>query len=214
MSTTLEVDFFTSDMHFNHTKIIQWRERDGDVEEMNNDIIDIWNDTVGPRDTVAILGDVLMGPRLEGLPLLSRLNGNLILLPGNHDHCWRGNRRRITEARNWPELYGQYADIIDDGYYTIPGLPETVYMSHFPFWGDHVEEDRYMQYRPPFDPGTWLIHGHVHSLWRTNGNMINVGLDAWGRPLHTTEVTDLMEAEWTFETCPVPNPLSNRKESP
>jgi calcineurin-like phosphoesterase family protein len=50
---------------------------------------------------------------------------------------------------------------------------------HFPYYGDHTEEERYGAYRLA-DNGLPLIHGHVHDLWKTEGsNQYNVGIDAW-----------------------------------
>jgi len=53
-----------------------------------------------------------------------------------------------------------------------------VLLHHFPYDGDSHDEDRYVQWRP-VDEGDWLLHGHVHTNWRQNGRMINVGIDAW-----------------------------------
>lgn len=204
----LDLDWLTSDLHLEHENIVKWRSFDGTARDMTEHVIAIWNDHVGPDDRVGVLGDILMGPRLEGLPLIDRLYGRKYLLPGNHDHCWNGNRRRITEARSWPELYGRHVEIIEDGVYRITGLPQPVHMSHFPYYGDHTDEDRYVQYRPD-DNGLWLLHGHVHGLWRINGRMINLGMDAWGKPVHVSEVASIMEDDLTFIPAPLPNPLSN-----
>ncbi len=204
----LHLDWLTADMHFNHLNILKWRSRGGDVADMNEEIRRRWNAVVGPHHKVGIVGDALMGPRLEGLPLFHGLNGELLLWPGNHDHCWIGNPRRITGARNWPEIYGEYFTLMTDGEYDIEGLPSRVVVSHFPYYGDHTPEERYQKYRPK-DNGLWEIHGHIHSEWKTNDRMINVGMDAWGRPVSVKEVADLMSQPPAFRPCPDPGPLAN-----
>ena len=65
---------------------------------------------------------------------------------------------------------------------------------HFPYRGDSQGLDRYPQARPP-DTGGWLLHGHVHELWRQHQRMINVGCDAWDcRPVDEATLAALIEA--------------------
>jgi len=54
-----------------------------DPEQMNEDMIELWNNTVGPKDKVYHLGDVVINRRF--LSLLHRLNGDQVLIKGNHD---------------------------------------------------------------------------------------------------------------------------------
>lgn len=51
-------------------------------------------------------------------------------------------------------------------------------VDHFPYAGDSGGQDRFLDWRPE-DNGRVLLHGHVHSSWRANGRMINVGVDVW-----------------------------------
>jgi len=53
---------------------------------MNEILIKNWNEIVSPEDTVYHLGDFAMGDRTKISGILSRLNGTLILIRGNHDH--------------------------------------------------------------------------------------------------------------------------------
>lgn len=82
--------FLTSDTHFGHVNICNFTNYDGspvrpwdDVEEMNEEMIKRWNDTVGPKDKVYHLGDVVINRKF--LPILDRLNGDKVLYKGNHD---------------------------------------------------------------------------------------------------------------------------------
>lgn len=80
--------FFISDTHFNHTNIIKYAHRPFYyVEQMNEYMIEQWNNTVGEEDTVFFLGDFLMGraPKVNTKLFLDRLNGHKVMIKGNHD---------------------------------------------------------------------------------------------------------------------------------
>lgn len=80
--------FFTSDTHWNHTNIIKYCNRPYEtVEEMNEGLINNWNSQVKSNDLVFFLGDLLMGTNEKLLnALIKSINGNIILIRGNHDH--------------------------------------------------------------------------------------------------------------------------------
>jgi calcineurin-like phosphoesterase family protein len=82
--------FVIADTHFGHTKSLSFIQPDGSplrpfssVEEMDEVLVSNWNRTVGPKDTIYHLGDVVI-PRAS-LKILDRLNGRKILIRGNHD---------------------------------------------------------------------------------------------------------------------------------
>jgi calcineurin-like phosphoesterase family protein len=82
--------FLTSDTHWGHANICKFTNYDGspvrpwdDVEEMNEEMIKRWNETVGPKDKVYHLGDVVINRRF--LSILDRLNGDKVLIIGNHE---------------------------------------------------------------------------------------------------------------------------------
>ena len=80
--------FVTSDHHFNHENIIKFVGRPFEsVLEMNAIMIENWNKTVKPNDIVWHLGDFRwkhdVGQSASGI--LSRLNGRISLIQGNHD---------------------------------------------------------------------------------------------------------------------------------
>ena len=80
--------FFIADTHFNHANIIKHAERPFyRVEDMNEYMINQWNNTVSPDDTVMFLGDFLMGrqPKVNLKLFMERLNGLKFLIRGNHD---------------------------------------------------------------------------------------------------------------------------------
>jgi calcineurin-like phosphoesterase family protein len=82
--------FLTADTHFSHAKVCTFKAPDGsplrpwdDVEEMDEALVENWNRTVGPKDKVYHLGDVAI--QRKGLKILDRLNGDKVLIKGNHD---------------------------------------------------------------------------------------------------------------------------------
>jgi len=86
--------FFASDHHFGHANILTFKRDDGthlreftDVDHMNEHIIQRHNSVVRPNDKVYFLGDVVMSRKNSALKILERLNGEKILVKGNHDQC-------------------------------------------------------------------------------------------------------------------------------
>jgi calcineurin-like phosphoesterase family protein len=83
--------FLVSDTHFGHKGVCHFTRNDGvtklrpwdSPEEMDEAMIKAWNDRVGPKDKVYHLGDVVMNRK--HLPTMSRLNGDKVLIRGNHD---------------------------------------------------------------------------------------------------------------------------------
>jgi calcineurin-like phosphoesterase family protein len=83
--------FLTSDTHFGHAGVCRFTEAEGvtkirpwtDPDEMDEEMIKRWNDTVRPNDKVYHLGDVVINRK--SLKTLSRLNGDKVLIRGNHD---------------------------------------------------------------------------------------------------------------------------------
>jgi calcineurin-like phosphoesterase family protein len=83
--------FLISDTHFGHKGITQFLRADGvtkerpwdNPEEMDEALVANWNAVVRPKDKVYHLGDVVINRR--ALATLGRLNGEKVLIKGNHD---------------------------------------------------------------------------------------------------------------------------------
>lgn len=198
--------WYSSDLHLLHARIIEYSGRPyQDVSEMSEALIENWNATVGSDDLVWCLGDAAMGQIADSLTLCSRLNGRKILLAGNHDRCWAGWRQhRPGKIHNWAKRYideGGFSLVLDGLTHPTTRLEATegrevlVKLSHFPYTGDHTEEDRYVTWRPEDDGETWLLHGHVHEAWRVDekNRQINVGVDVWNyRPVAEATLADII----------------------
>lgn len=138
--------FYISDLHFSHKNIIGYDNRPYfTVGEMNQALIDNWNGAVKNGDTVFVLGDFHWGNKKEWIGVLEQLNGDKVLVYGNHDAVARKNedvRKRFVECAD-------YLEIDDDGSHVI--------LQHFPI----------VAYKNMFY-GWKHLYGHVHSMMEWN----------------------------------------------
>jgi calcineurin-like phosphoesterase family protein len=199
--------YWTSDWHLGHVRIRELCGRPfGSVEEMNTTLIERVNAVVTARDTLVILGDVIMGKFEETVELLGEIKAKRIwIIPGNHDRfsLAYANRGAPETQRNkrmlWRAEYESARDTVRSGvgsrvggrsgggliraeedrvpsvWHTEVGM-QRVAVSHYPYVGDSGKTDRHRWLRPR-DEGLPLIHGHVHTAWRTSGRQFNVGVD-------------------------------------
>ncbi len=82
--------FLISDTHFGHYGVCKFLNQDGskmrpwdNPEEMDEAMIQYWNETVRPKDTVYHLGDYVINRR--AMKTSSQLHGRKCLIKGNHD---------------------------------------------------------------------------------------------------------------------------------
>jgi calcineurin-like phosphoesterase family protein len=83
--------FLVSDTHFGHAGVCRFTRNDGvtklrpwtDPDEMDEFMVAAWNERVRPTDKVYHLGDVVINRRALGI--MRRLNGDKVLIRGNHD---------------------------------------------------------------------------------------------------------------------------------
>lgn len=181
---------FTADTHFGHARLLELSAARGaafgSVAEMDQALVRNWNETVGPDDTVWVLGDFDMHGKEANLALVAQLNGTKLLVSGNHDACWAGMRDGWKQRERY--LAAGFAAVLDFAVTKLPPLePQAqstrVLLSHFPYEGDSGEADRHLQFRLP-DAGIPLLHGHVHDSFREQSTPrgtwgINVGVDHW-----------------------------------
>lgn len=131
--------FLVSDTHFGHEKTCTtFKKNDGSplrpfssAEEMDEEMIRRWNERVKPTDKVYHLGDVVISRK--HLNTLRRLNGDKVLIRGNHD---------IFKLTDYTE---HFRDI--RSYHVMNGL----ILSHIP-----IHEQQLGRFG-------CNIHGHLHS---------------------------------------------------
>lgn len=139
-----ENTFFTSDTHFGHKNIIKLCNRPfSSVEEMNEKLIENWNSVVSENDTVFHLGDFAFGGSSMWNDVLSRLNGKIYLILGNHD------RKNMRQG-----CIDKFVSVLPQMQIEIGN--RSVYLNHYPFlcYGGTYRND---------EDAVWQLFGHVHS---------------------------------------------------
>lgn len=146
-----------SDPHIFHPLVAGLRGFDSALE-FNEVFEDDWMSKVRAYDQVWLLGDLTGGGHLEeALSLIHRLPGKKHLIIGNHDSCFPIHR---DSHKKLPLYYQVFDSVQLHARRSINGVRHLV--SHFPYAGDHTDEERYDQWRLP-DYGVPIIHGHTHS---------------------------------------------------
>jgi len=105
--------FLVSDTHFGHLGVCKFTRNDGvtklrpwdNAEDMDEEMVKRWNETVRPNDKVYHLGDVVINRKALGI--MRRLNGDKVLIRGNHD-IFRDDeyRQHFRELRAYHVLNG------------------------------------------------------------------------------------------------------------
>lgn len=144
--------FVISDQHFGHENIIEYTNRPfSDVTRMNEEMVESWNKTVSSDDTVIHLGDIAFGSSEIAEEYLSRLNGEILLIEGNHDES------------------------IDPNTFSVPIVESAVFQEGgIRYWGTHRPDGVQDNWNE------WVIHGHVHNnspFIDYQNNRINVSVE-------------------------------------
>lgn len=155
--------FVTSDTHFYHTNILKYENRPfKDINDMNNKMIESWNETVSNKDEVYILGDFSFGNEGETIKLLNKLNGKKYLINGNHDYVVKN--KDVRDKFEWVK-----------DYFVLKHNKMKFVMFHYPI---QVWDCRHH--------GAIHLYGHIHSNLGNHymeydiPNSYNVGVDVNG----------------------------------
>lgn len=177
--------YFTSDNHFGHQNIIRYCERPfASLEEMNETMIERWNQRVKHDDIVYHIGDFALRlgvPEVEAI--VRRLNGEKHLVLGNHDL----KNKSVLRARGFVEK-------VD--YKELKVGEQKIILCHYPFltWNKSHH-------------GSWDLHGHCHGTLQNptcpfclkskkerTARRLDVGVDCWNyAPISFDEVKKEME---------------------
>lgn len=192
--------FFVSDTHFGHRAMSDsWRagkfplNRYAGVLEkkdhMDEWLIEQWNLVVPPHGIVFHLGDVSFRNSTQTGKILERLNGEVHLVPGNHDK----GHTNVVQDWGWT-VEPQYLEIDVGG--------QRIVMCHYAFrsWNK-------MHY------GSWNLHGHSHgNLEQSNGKQLDVGVDSQAISTLLRPVSYVEVALWMSHTQFVPVDHHTQKE--
>lgn len=169
--------YFTSDLHWIHKNIIKYDNRPyATVEEMNESIIEVWNNTVRDSDIVFLLGDITLYEKSNTvLGFLKRLNGQIYFIPGNHD---------TDKAINFYKENKVFKEI-------LPPLQVIEYSL------DNTDEEKFtfqLCHYPMLDwwkkqKGGFQIFGHTHGNLKNHDiAQIEISWPVWYRPIEIDEV--------------------------
>lgn len=157
--------FVTSDLHLSHDRGFIYEPRGfKSVAEMNEAIIQRWNEVVDNDDDVYLLGDLMLNDNVEGWNCMRQLNGRIHVLFGNHD----------TNARI--EMYKKLPNVTIEGY-AIPleWGRFKFYLSHYPTMTSNLENNAHISQH------VINLFGHTHQkakFYQDIPFMYHVGLDA------------------------------------
>lgn len=138
--------FFTSDLHFGHENVIRFDNRPFEtVEEMDAELIRRWNAKVRKGDLVYVLGDMIWKTRNSDAETLIRsLNGQIILIKGNHDHFLHNAKAKnaLAGVKDYDDICVKFED----------GTDKRVVLCHYyiPFYNGHRWQAVH-------------LHGHSHN---------------------------------------------------
>lgn len=159
--------FYIADWHYGHKNVLAFDNRPfKSIEEMNEALINNWNSVVSDGDLVYILGDMFWIKSNEAAGIMDKLNGQKILIKGNHD--------RFHDSR----FVNKFAKITE--YLEVEDGENKIVLCHYPIpcYKNHFY-------------GWYHFYGHVHNSFESNMmehqrylmeelytrqcNMINVG---------------------------------------
>ena len=170
--------FYTADLHLGYFPILHDTARPfTGVPEMDEALISNWNARVGADDSVYIAGDFSYNGGEAPTQYLSRLNGHLHLIRGNHD-----------TGLNHAERLLDYCDSVTD-FLEIDDGGTHILLCHYPIL---------------HEKGGYMIHGHIHNqrnhaygILKTLPRVLNAGVDInFYRPVPLDELVDAYEAQW------------------
>ena len=123
--------FFTADTHFGDGAIIRYEKRPFEnAGVMDDELISLWNQTVGGSDEVYVIGD--FGTAGREKEILSRLNGTKFLVKGNHDTQTNEYYRAagFSEVYDRPILYESFWILSHEPVYVNENMPYANIFGH------------------------------------------------------------------------------------
>ena len=156
--------FLTSDTHFGHDREFIWKVRGfNSVQEMNEIIIQRWNENVSAEDDVYILGDVILGDS-DNIEYVKRLNGKIHIVLGNHD----------TSKRE--EMYRNLSNVVEVAEVGIrlKYKKHHFVLTHYPMMTGNLEKESLKQM-------SLNLYGHTHqtsNFYNDMPFMYHVGVDS------------------------------------
>lgn len=176
--------FVTSDLHFGHDREFLWGPRGFESsQEHDETVIRNWNAVVNADDDVYVLGDVMLGDNVHGSECVSRLNGRIHLVRGNHD----------TDTR-WNNIYPTIPNVVE-----LCGWAEVIHYKKYHFYLSHFPTDTANLEAESLHQCTLNLFGHTHSKQKFRNDVpmyYNVALDANDNtPVLLDDIIEQMKAK-------------------
>lgn len=149
--------FITSDWHLGEERMEIIQRPFQTPWEMWLTLRDNINRVVAPEDELIVVGDCAV--KKEWLHNIRYLHGTKTLIRGNHD-------RRFTDK----ELYPYFDRIVPEGEgLDVDCIDKALESIYIPLWLTH--------YPSQSRADRFNLVGHIHSSWKVQKNMLNVGVD-------------------------------------
>ena len=166
--------FIVADWHLNEDRMEILGRPFVSGDDCVNAMIELHNAVVKPDDEVIVVGDVCYQKALHGLPLVAKLNGRETLVRGNHD-------RGLSDS----DLAPYFEKVVAEGECLVIEHNGVQYnVVHYPTLGV---------------PDMFNLVGHIHTAWKVQKNMLNVGVDVHHfRPVNLDKIPFFVNAICNF----------------
>ncbi len=167
--------FFAADLHIGHENIIKYdkqKELFRNTYERDATIVANWNETVGSKDYVFLLGDIGFSNDIKYIEgILRQLNGHLFFVKGNHD------------SREQIELFEKYGEYLGE-LITISVMKQMISLCHYRMdsWRNSHRQ-------------SWHLHGHHHCCYKDDKHKMRMdcGIMGYGmKPLSFSQINTIM----------------------
>ena len=197
-----------ADTHIGHKNILKYEPSrvqialKNDYNDADQYIIDNWNSVISNNDTILHLGDLAFNHK-DLISLSKKLNGNKILLLGNHD---KSSNIKILIDNGWKIIDRIVLEVNDERVQNIQTMLENKYIfeakmkklfccyvcdiedtrimfSHFPLFDDNKYDEKYKPITNVLEEifieldCNINIHGHIHSKVAKEDCCINVSVE-------------------------------------
>jgi len=157
--------WFVSDYHFFHQNIFEYEPvRKQFQEKYIEEMIKRYNSVVKPKDTVFFVGDIFVGfnqykrkcesmlsEKFLAKRILDNMNGNKILIYGNHDH----------KTDKWYKDIGFQST---NAYFILNVNRKKIGICHYPLCEVYLDTNTSLrEFKKKLGNIDLLIHGHTHS---------------------------------------------------
>jgi calcineurin-like phosphoesterase family protein len=185
--------YVSSDFHLGHQRDFVWKSRGyNSVQEHDDGLINILNETVRPNDILLFLGDFCLNTTVDQFnSYLDRIKcQNIMALWGNHNNPHEKSiyKKVVGDKEQYPVKYknitylGHYVEVILNGQFVV--------LFHYPIFIWNEQKN-----------GSWCLCGHSHNSFPQTradnlyGKILDVGWDGHSKPWSFSEISAVMNGK-------------------